>query len=438
MPKSGLRVGVVFGGRSVEHDVSIITGLQALEVLSERHDPKPIYIARSGRWYTGDELSRVASYRRDEPVGSEVAFDIHGGALSTAGRERGILSLGRRADTSMKPDVVILATHGTEGEDGCLQGVFEVAGLPYAGPSVSAAAAAMDKVMSKAILTAAGLPVLPHIALRRESWQADRLAAEEAILSRFEMPIFVKPASLGSSIGVSRCESAPELADALQLVFELDRSCLVERAVEGGIEVNCAVLGRAGQQLRVSVCEQPLPEKQFLSFDDKYLSGGKGSEEPSSGELSRREARGDARGGVRGQEPGGGVASAVREAGGTPEAGAKLPGMQAAKRLIPAPIDASLRAEIEQLSREVFEAFGCAGVSRIDFLLDAEGKPYVNECNTIPGSFSFYLWERAGLSFVELMDELIEIAFEEREQKKATTRVFATNLLAERMGAGKA
>lgn len=424
MTASGLRVGVAFGGRSVEHDVSIITGLQALEVLSERHRPTPIYIARSGRWYTGDAVRDLTTYQRDgeqlsagaredehergrnEPaadvVAEEVHFDLHrgrllragsGGGLLPAGSPRGLLRGGgggallrrRRAREPVELDVVVLATHGTQGEDGCLQGALELARLPYVGPAVGAAAAAMDKVTTKAILAQAELPALEYVALRRERWEREqRTGLVASLRERLPFPLYAKPASLGSSVGVSRCSSDSELSDALELVFELDRVCLLEPAVEGGIEVNCAVIGRPGVPPRASVCEQPLAAESYLSFEDKYMRGGKNE------------------------------------------------GMKGAQRLIPAPLDDVLTERIRELAVRTFTAFGCSGVTRVDFLLDADRNVYVNECNTIPGSFSFYLWEPAGLPFCDLMDELIELALAEHQEKLRTTTVFDTNLLAQR------
>lgn len=405
MPPSRLRVGVAFGGRSVEHDVSIITGLQALEVLSERHEPVPIYIARSGRWYTGEQLRDLGTYQRHpglrpgrglqaadgsagtDPEAMEVNFDLHRGRL--LGAASGSLLKGRRS-TEIELDAVVIATHGTQGEDGCLQGALELAQLPYAGPPVGAAAATMDKVTTKAILAAAGLPRLEHVALRRERFQQDPDGCAEEISGLLGLPVYVKPASLGSSVGVSRCSSQAELSEALTLGFELDRVCLVEPAVEGGLEINCAVLGRPGQEPKVSVCEQPIVEEQFLSFEDKYMRGTKGE------------------------------------------------GMKGSRRLIPAPIETALTESIQGLAKEAFTAFGCAGVTRVDFLLDENGNVYVNELNTVPGSFSFYLWEPSGLPFVELMDELLDIALAEHAAKLQTTTVFDTNLLAERVHGAKA
>lgn len=396
-------MGVAFGGRSVEHDVSIITGLQALGVLEQRHAPMPIYIARSGRWYTGEALRELSIYQQDggDPDAEEVNFDLHNGRLLRAGSGGGSLlrtrmstgsrrGSGGRANQSIELDVVVLATHGTQGEDGCLQGALELARLPYVGPPVSAAAAAMDKHATKAILAQAGLPALEHITLRRDQWERDAASAAASVRERFPFPLYVKPASLGSSVGVSRCADEAELTEALTLGFELDRVCLVEPAVEGGREVNCAVIGRPGLVPRASVCEQPVAAEEFLSFEDKYMGG------------------------------------------------AKNEGMKGAQRLIPAPISDALTEQVRELAGDAFTAFGCAGVTRVDFLIDAQERVYVNELNTIPGSFSFYLWEPAGMPFVDLMDELIGLALGEHREQSRTTTVFATNLLAERVGGAKA
>ncbi len=390
MPASGLRVGVAFGARSVEHDVSVITGLQALAALEERHRPLPVYIARSGRWFTGEALKDLSVYQRDgdDPEAEEVTFDLHGGRLLRAAG--GSLLRGRRAPEPIELDAVVLATHGTQGEDGCLSGAFELAALPYVGPPVGAAAAAMDTALTTAVLARAGLPALDCLVLRRERWERDREAALARAADAFTLPVYVKPASLGSSVGVARCGDRAQLADALELAFELDRVCLLEPAVEGGVEVNCAVIGRPGAEPRASVCEQPVAAAGGLSFQDKYMSSGKAT------------------------------------------------GMKSAQRLIPAPIGAQQTERVRELACRAFAAFGCAGVTRVDFLIDAQGAIFVNELNTIPGSFSFYLWEPAGLPFADLMDELLDLALAERREQQRTTRVFDTNLLALRAGGAKA
>lgn len=397
----------MFGGRSVEHDVSIITGLQACEQLDQRHQPVPIYIDRDGRWFTGLSLRRIETYRAETLDAEPVVLDLGAGVLRSEPaaavpappRRRGLFGAGG-SDATPPPataehqlDVIIPATHGTQGEDGCLQGALELADIPYAGPTLEAAVLAMNKAVTKSMLRAAGIPVVDDLTLRRSEYEregADAIMAR--VKARFGLPVFAKPASLGSSVGVTRCTTDAELADALQLAFELDRLALVEPAVEGGMEINCAVLGRPGAELRVSVTEQPLPSGDVLTFEDKYL--------PRDGAGKDR--------------------------------GLKNEGMAATDRMIPAPISDELTERVYDLSRRTFAAIGGTGVARVDLLLDAQNRLFVNEPNTIPGSFAFYLWDEAGLSFPELLDELIEIAFAEHAEKHETTRTFRSNLLAMR------
>ncbi len=384
----------MFGGRSVEHDVSIITGLQACEVLDARHEPVPLYIDRDGRWFAGESLRDIDTYRADTLKAEPVVFDIGSGLLRSQPVEQRRGMFGRGGGGSAQDqhvDVVIPATHGTQGEDGCLQGALELADVPYGGPTLEAAVLAMNKAVTKSMLRAAQIPVLEDLTLRRSEYERQ---GPEAIIAkvkaRFGLPVYAKPASLGSSVGVSRCADEAQLADALQLAFELDRVALVEPAIEGGMEINCAVLGRPGAEPRVSACEQPVASGDLLSFEDKYMrEGGKD-------------------GGMKGE------------------------GMSSADRIIPAPISDELTTHVQELSRRTFEVLGCTGVARVDLLLDAQDRLFVNEPNTIPGSFAFYLWEHVGLSFPDLLDELIDIAMAEHAEKQQTTRTFETNLLAMR------
>jgi D-alanine-D-alanine ligase len=415
VPPTGLNVGVVFGGRSVEHEVSIITGLQACQVLSERHQPVPLYIDRHGQWFSGPSLLELATYQADTLVADPVVLDLGAGMLRPAParaeqpvRRRGMFGAGRerpgaQSDAGSLPrlDVVIPATHGTQGEDGCLQGALELADIPYAGPTLEAAVLAMNKAITKSVLRAAGIPVLEDITLRREEYERDGAAAIVArVRSRFGLPVFAKPASLGSSVGVRRCTDDVELHEALELCFELDRVTLVEPAVEGGREINCAVLGRPGVPPRVSLCEQPLSSDGFLSYEDKYMRDpGKGADKTA------------------GVDAGEGVKSA---------------GMSSAQRLIPAPIGDELTTRVRELATQTFAAIGGAGVTRVDLLLDDQERLFVNEPNTIPGSFAYYLFDRDGLAFPDLLDELIDLAFGEHAQRRQTTRTFQSNLLAMR------
>ena len=410
-------MGVVFGGRSVEHDVSIITGLQACDALAARHRPVAIYIDRDGRWFSGAGLRDVAGYRSGSPTGVPVALDLASGRLrrgpseAPEGRRRGRFGAGRdrgagaatglTEDIPERLDVILPATHGTQGEDGALQGALELAAIPYAGPTLESAALAMNKATTKIVLRAAGIPVLDDIVLRREEYERDGAAALVArVLARFPLPVYAKPASLGSSVGVSRATDEAALAEALELCFELDRVAIVEPAVEGGREINCAVLGRPGAPLRISVCEEPIASDGLLSFQDKYL-----------------------RGAVKGEDKTGSGDPAADKSGG---------GMSSAQRVIPAPISEALTARARELAAATFQAIGATGVTRVDMLLDAEERLIVNEPNTIPGSFAYYLFEPAGLPFAELMDQLLDIALAEHQERRRTTRTFASSLLAMR------
>jgi D-alanine-D-alanine ligase len=401
-----LQVAVVFGGRSVEHDVSIITGVQACEVLSVRHRPLPVYIDRDGNWFAGDRLRDLDAYRDPDFSDLAVTFDVGRGVLvSEPSQQKGLLGRSRTsAGNEIRPDVVLPATHGTQGEDGCLQGLLELADLPYAGPTLESAVLAMNKAVTKTLLRAAEIPVLDDLLLRRETYEQEGgsgLAAR--ISSRFGLPVYVKPASLGSSVGVSRCGTDAEVQDALELAFELDRLVLVEPSVEGGTEINCAVIGRPGIAPRSSACEQPVATDGFLSFEDKYMRGEKGGSGKDGG-----------------------------------DGGVKSSGMSSSQRIIPAPISDEQTTRIKQLAEDTFTALGCAGVARVDMLLDAYGHIFVNEPNTIPGSFAFYLWEPVGMPFADLMDELITFALDEHAETARTTRTFESNLLAGRVGGAKA
>ena len=397
----------------MEHDVSIITGLQACEQLDARHRPVPLYIDRSGRWFSGESLRRIETYRADRLDADPVILDLGSGTLRPAEappqeRRRGVFDRRAPARAPERLDVVIPATHGTQGEDGCLQGALELADIPYAGPTLEAAVLAMNKAITKSVLRAAQIPVLDDLTLRRSEYRRDGADAIVAkVRARFGLPVYAKPASLGSSVGVSRCADERELADALELAFELDRVALVEPAVQDGREINCAVLGRPGVAPRVSACEQPIASEGFLSFEDKYLREAKGTEPGAKG-------------------------------GGATIAGVKGAGMSSAQRIIPAPISDELTAGVQALSERTFEAIGGSGVARVDLLLDAQDRLFVNEPNTIPGSFAYYLWEPVGLPFGDLLDELIDLALAEHAEKQQTTRTFASNLLAMRGEGGKA
>lgn len=391
----GQRIGVCFGGPSVEHDVSIISAQQLIEALSERHEPVPLYLARDGRFWTGEALRSVDAFGADAPAGGEPC-ELRLGGAEGSGFFRPSSSR-FRGDEQLRLDAVICAIHGTGGEDGALLGALEHTTLPYVGGGVGPAATAMNKATGKAVFQRVGIEVNPDVVLDRADFARDPDAALARASEKVGLPCYVKPISLGSSIGVSRCTDPGELRDAFELGFELDRAILVEPALDEAIEVNCAVLGAAEGELQTSVCEQPVKdERSLLSFDEKYLSGGKGGK-----------GRGE---GAKGGDG----------------------GMAAQDRLIPAPISEELTARIQETARAAHRALGFAGVVRYDFLVEepeGAGRIVLNEANTVPGSFAFYLFEPAGTDFVALADGLIEIAVREAAERRATTRTFESVLL---------
>jgi D-alanine-D-alanine ligase len=399
MTQQGLRVAVLFGGPSVEHDVSIISAQQLIAVMEPKHEPIPVYLARDGRWWTGDALREIGSFGDDEPAGAEpceLRLGRDGSPFAVPGGSR------FKGDRDLQVDAAICAIHGTGGEDGSLLGALELSGLPYVGGGVAAAAVAMDKRLGKLVFKEAGVDVCPHTVIHRDEWSADR----QATLTRAAeqgLPCYVKPVSLGSSIGVARVTQSGELEEALELCFELDLTALVEPALDDYVEVNVAILGSRATGLRASEVEQPVREAEAaLSFEDKYLrSAAKGAEAK---------------------------AGSGAKAGGSE-------GMASADRLIPAPISPAAAEALVAAAKRAHLGLGFFGVVRYDFFLKdpADGEPQVvlNEANTVPGSFSFYLFEPAGLPFPELADALLDVAFAEAAERRATTRTFESVLIAE-------
>ena len=389
------KVGVIFGGRSVEHDVSIVTAHQLMAVLSERHEVVPIYVTREGRWLSSPALNDLDVYKqnRTEEVGEEAFIPPvagYGGLLAPGGRLRG--------SRKIELDVAIPAIHGTYGEDGTLQGLLDLADLPYAGSGVVGSAVGMDKPTMKAVFRSAGIPVVDHVLVTTD----DLTRSVDDVVARIEeaigYPAFVKPARLGSSVGISKARDRDALMEALEVARRYDRRILVETSMEGCIEVNCSVVGGVGSDPQPSVCEQPVAWEEFLSFSDKYLRGG--SKAPT-------------------------------------DQSAKQGGMAAQERRIPAPISDALTKQVQENAVAAFKAVDASGVARVDsFVREETGETWVMEINTTPGSFSFYLWEESGLKFDALGERLIEIAFAEHRARSELMFTFESGML-DRQSGGK-
>jgi D-alanine-D-alanine ligase len=405
------RVGVIFGGPSVEHDVSIITAQQVMAVLAQRHDVVPIYLAADGRFWTGEALLAVDAFATQPPTGAR-PLQLRLGATPPLVEP----STSRlRGDRDVPVDVVVNAIHGTGGEDGSLLGALELAKIPYVGRGVAAAAVSMDKHLAKVVLADAGIEVLPHRRIERSEWEsgADALVAE--LLERFPGDVVVKPCTLGSSVGVARANGADELTEALELAFELDRQAIVEPFATGAIELNAAVVGRPGGELIVSEVERPIGGEDGLSFEDKYLRGG------------------GAKGGGKGAGAKGGAGAKAASAGGAK--GGAGSGMASLDRIIPADVSPQLRAAVQEQAKIAHAALRLAGVVRYDFFVLPGDRIVINEPNTVPGSFAFYLFEAAGVTFDALMERLLAIAFEEAREERSTTRAFESALLGLHIGA---
>ncbi len=374
-------VGVIFGGRSVEHDVSIITGQQVMMSFDpELYDVVPIYIDREGKWFTGEPLRELKNFK-DEIVSMK---GVRSAIISPSVSHHGLIinpTAGRFEKSEIQRlDVVFPAIHGTHGEDGTLQGLLELADIAYVGCGVLASAIANDKILTKIVLSQQGVPIVEGVSFSRTEWQE----APDKVISHIihelkQYPLFVKPATLGSSIGIGKAADEKLLRAHIEVAANLDRRILVESAVENAVEINCALIGN-DSAIRASVLEQPVSWDQFLTYEEKYMRGDQG--------------------------------------------------MKSADRIIPAPISDELTAKIKALAVQAFRAIEGRGTARIDFLLKPESEEvYLNEINTLPGSFAFYLWQAEGMSQREVVHQLVELAKDAHAEKRRSMYDYRTNLI---------
>ncbi len=380
------QIGVIFGSRSCEREVAIISAVQLMHHADpEKYEVIPVYIDEHGSWYTGEKLKDINSYKPFRPEQSGITkvfpdLSAGSGALLTVSKGTGLFAK-EKVEMVARIDVYVVVMHGLNGEDGTLQGLLELAKVPYTSTGVAGSAIGMDKIMMKQFFRGAGLPVLPGLWFSRSAFENDREAVLQQVEKELGFPVFVKPANLGSSIGVSRADDPASLAESLGLAFDYDRRVLVEQGLDKPIELNCSVLGYDGEA-EASPIEMPLGNDEFLDFGDKYLSSG----------------------------------------------GSK--GMASLHRVLPAPIEDSLRDEIQKMSREIFRMLDCKGVVRIDYMFDRKSeKIYITEINTIPGSLAFYLWENAGLPYSRLIDRMVAYAEQAYEDKNRANYAFTSDIL---------
>lgn len=371
-------VGVFFGGRSTEHEISIISANQAICAFNpDKYDIVPIYISKEGHWYTGRELLTLSNYR-DIPSLLRKVQEVY---MRPVYGDFNLYSVKKPlfgSDIVTRLDVAVPVLHGTNVEDGKFEGVLETIGIPYAGCSTLASANGMDKITMKLILRADGVPVVDYVWFTDQQWLTEREMLVTRIEGELGYPVIVKPADLGSSIGIGAAHDRDQLIEKIDNAARFSGRIIVEHMVTALREINCSVLGDA-DSYETSVLEEPIKADEILSYGDKYMGGG----------------------------------------------------MHAAKKRIPAELPADMADECRRLAGETFRILGCHGVSRVDLIIDDDKKKvYVNEINTIPGSLSYYLWEAGGLSFEQLMDRLVRLALKRRRDSESKTISFAQNIFA--------
>jgi D-alanine-D-alanine ligase len=377
------RIAVIFGGRSPEHDVSIVTGLQVLRAVdSGRFEAFPVYVTPQGEWLVGEPLAEQANYLPSADLRQRLTTVIP----DVTARGKGVLAPRERKVFRPAPpvtfDVALLAFHGTTGEDGQVQGLFETAGVPYTGMRTLASAVLMDKAITKRMLNGLGIAMLPQVVIPkpRQGLIVER-AALEALVRDVAFPAVVKPNHLGSSIGVAKVTSVDELAAVLPQIFRLDTSAVLEAFVPNLVEYNIAV-SRFGDVLRTSAIERPKSAAELLDFKQKYLPKG----------VSKT---------------------------GTKVPGQSSEGMLSLTREINPNLPPETEAKIRRWAEQAFAAVGGTGAPRIDFLSDGKtGEVWLNEVNPCPGSFGFFLWEaaREPMLFTKLLTNLIEEAIAQNER----------------------
>ena len=374
-------IGVFFGGRSTEHEISVISASQAMHAINrDKYDVTPIYISKQGRFYTGDALFDVANYR-DIPSllakCTQVYMEPSYGDYNLYRVKKPMF--GSAVLTTL--DVVIPVLHGSNVEDGIFEGVLETIGIPYAGCNTLASANGMDKITMKMILRECGVPVIDYVWFTDKEWFKRRDELIARIEDKIGYPVIVKPANLGSSVGIGRAANREQLIGKIEIAEKYSSRIIVEHMVDNLKEINCSVLGDC-DEYRSSVLEEPIKSAEILSYEDKYMGGTKGAK-----------------------------------------------GMQASQKRIPADLPAGMTERIRFLAGETFRVLGCHGVSRIDFIIDDDTKEiFVNEINTIPGSLSFYLWEATGLSFDALMDTLVKLALKRKREQGQKTVSYDQNI----------
>lgn len=418
-----LNVAVVFGGKSTEHDISIISALQAIENMDrDKYNVIPIYIDKKGDFYYSkdDALTKMANFKNQSALVKKCKnISFVKIKNKTYIRDNNVALFGDKIDQLV--DVVFLIVHGTNVEDGNLQGYFHTLSLPFVGSDVLSSAISMDKYVMKEYWKAIGIPVIDGIRFDKEDFRnVDAIA--EKVEKEFGYPVIVKPVNLGSSIGIKKASNKDSLVDALELAFSFTDIILVEKAITNMREINCAVLGDKFE-CETSALEEPFGNDDILSFADKYMSGS-GVKGAKGVKLGAKQGAIGTKQGIVGAEQGNVGPKLASSSGGAKS------GMASLKRKIPAELEESVANRIREYAIKAFKYMGCSGVARIDFIIDKDnGNIYANEINAIPGSLSYYLFEPKGIKFSELIDKLINIAISNYKEYERLNYTFESSVI---------
>lgn len=386
-----IKVGVIFGGESVEHEVSIITAVQAMSFLdSQKYEAVPIYIGKDRNWYTGDMLKDMATYKHLEEIpnlATEITLTRRDGHFILQ-KKRGIIK------GSMNTiDVAFPIVHGKGVEDGSLSGYLDTIGIPYVGPSMLGASIGQDKIVQKQVMKESGIPVVDYVWFYDTEYQDDEEKYVKEVETKLGYPAIVKPARLGSSVGIEIAHNADELKECIEEAIKYDQKIVVEKVVENLKEVDCAVLGNYSS-METSLIGEMIFDDEFLTFEDKYLGSG------------------GSKGGKKGPSKGQGGA------------------ISAGGFKIPADIDKDIEEDVYKYAKEAFRCLGLSGVTRFDFLVDMKKKQvYVNEPNTIPGCLAFFFYTPKGKNYTKLLDEMITKAIKDYKDSKKKVTSFESNVL---------
>ena len=385
-----IKVGVIFGGETVEHEVSIISAIQAMNKMDEeKYDIVPIYITKDREWYTGDMLKDIDVYQDLNLIkkyGHNVVLYYKNGSYVLQ-KKKGLKRIVKEID------IAFPVVHGTNVEDGVLQGYLQAIGIPFVGPNVYAAVAGQDKTIMKDVWSEFNLPMTKYTWFYDYDYRTDSEKVLKEV-KKLKYPVIIKPATTGSSVGIALCSSDDELKEGIDNAIQYDNKIIVEEVVGNLKEVNIAVMGNYENQ-KVSEIEEVLSGNKFLTYADKYIGDGKGK---------------------------------LKGAKKVPVKGSK--GMASLNRKLPADLDKKLREQIEEIAVKAFKVLGTSGNARIDFLIDEKAKKvYINEINSIPGSLAFYLWDAKDVKFTSVLDDMINIGIKDYKKRISKVHSFNSNIL---------